>query len=121
MWDLTAGGSALAGDTSQKSVERELLEELGIELSFENDRPAITINFDEGFDDIYVIEKDIDISSLTLQSEEVQEVRWARLEEVLKMIDEGTFLPYHKSLIELLFFMRNHRGARTRKDRTLVK
>ena len=31
MWDVTAGGSALAGDTSQQAASRELKEEVGIE------------------------------------------------------------------------------------------
>ena len=47
-----------------------------------------------------------------------QAVRWAALEEILEMIDDGRFIPYEKGLIELLFFQRNHRGAHTRKDTT---
>ena len=30
------------------------------------------------------------------------------------MIDSGTFIPYHRSLIELLFFLRDHSGTHTR-------
>ena len=34
MWDLTAGGSALAGDSSQQAASRELLEEVGNYILF---------------------------------------------------------------------------------------
>lgn len=63
MWDLTVGGSAISGDTSQLAAEREVYEEIGYKLSLDGIRPALTINFQEGFDDIYLIQKDIEISN----------------------------------------------------------
>lgn len=114
MWDITVGGSAVSGDTSQLAAEREVYEEIGYKLSLYGIRPALTINFDKGFDDIYLIQKDIDISKLKLQYEEVQSVKWASKDEILSMIDEEIFIPYHKSLIDLLFFMRNSKNSYTR-------
>ncbi len=113
MWDISVGGSAVSGDTSQSAAEREVLEEIGYKISLENTRPVITIHFDHGFDDIYTITEDIDINKLSLQPEEVQTVKWADEEDIIRMIDEGIFIPYHKELIKLLFFMRNHRGTLT--------
>ena len=66
--------------------------------------------------DIYAITKDLQLSELQLQPEEVQAVKWASLEEIVAMIDSGEFIPYHKDLIGLLFFMRNHRGTFIRED-----
>lgn len=114
MWDITVGGSAVSGDTSQLAAEREVYEEIGYKLSLDGIRPSLTINFDKGFDDIYLIQKYIDISKLKLQYEEVQSVKWASKEEILSMIDEEIFIPYHKSLIDLLFFMRNSKNSHTR-------
>lgn len=114
MWDITVGGSAVSGDTSQLAAEREVYEEIGYKLSLDGIRPSLTINFDKGFDDIYLIQKDIDISKLKLQYEEVQSVKWASKEEILSMIDEDIFIPYHKSLIDLLFFMRTSKNSHTR-------
>ncbi len=111
MWDITVGGSAVSGDTSQTAAEREVLEEIGYKINLKNHRPVITIHFDHGFDDIYTYTADIDIESLELQPEEVQAVKWATIDEILEMIEKGIFIPYHKELIKLLFFMRNHRGA----------
>ena len=110
-WDLTVGGCAVAGDTSRTAAEREVREEIGLELDLSDIRPSLTLNFDGGFDDYYVLTQEVDPSSLHLQEEEVQAVRWAAQEEILRMIDDGLFIPYEKSLIGLLFFCRNHRGA----------
>ena len=55
---------------------------------------------------------------LTLQPEEVQRVRWAGLEEILQMIDDGSFIPYEKNLIRLLFWRRDHSSAHTKSDPT---
>lgn len=118
LWDISMGGAATAGDTSQKAAEREVMEELGLKLDLSGVRPGFTINFSEGFDDFYFITKDLDLSELRLQPEEVQAVRWADREEILQMIREGTFIPYHEPLIEMMFYYRNHKGSHTHPDRS---
>ncbi len=121
MWDISSGGSALAGDTSQQAASRELLEEIGIDYSLEGIRPAMTIYFDGGFNDIYTVNMDVDINSLQLQPSEVAEVRWATEEEILEMMKQKEFVLYKSSFISLLFFLRNHNGAFTHKDPTKQK
>lgn len=118
MWDVTAGGSALAGDTSQQAASRELKEEVGIEYDLTDVRPAMTIYFDGGFNDIYTINMDVDIDSLQLQESEVEQVKWATEEEILEMLHNKEFVLYKTSFISLLYFLRNHNGAFTHKDPT---
>ena len=118
MWDITAGGSAIAGDSSQTAAMRELREEVGIDVNLENVRPAMTIYFDGGFNDIYTINMDVDIDSLELQTAEVEQVKWATEEEILEMLHEKEFVLYKTSFISLLYFLRNHNGAFTHKDPT---
>lgn len=111
MWDLTVGGSATTGDTSQTAAQRELYEEIGLKLDLQQMRPHLTINFERGFDDYYLIEEDVQLHTLTLQYEEVQSVKWASKEEILTMIKNGEFIPYYESLIQLLFDSRKQCGA----------
>lgn len=118
LWDISVGGSAVAGDSSRSAAERETLEELGLAIDLTDERPSMTLYWENGFDDYYLLTMDLDLNTLRLQPEEVQTVRWAGKEEILQMIDDGRFIPYDKSQIELLFFRRNHRGAHTRKDTT---
>lgn len=111
MWDITVGGSAISGETSQTAIERELFEEIGLKINLQSIQPQLTINFDIGFDDVYLIERDVNISDLVLQFEEVQQVKWATLEEILQKIDNGVFIPYYKSLIQLFFDMKKQYGC----------
>ena len=111
LWDISAAGSAIAGESSGQAAERELYEELGIRHDFSGVRPHLTVNFNRGFDDVYLVVKDVDLADLKLQPEEVQNAKWATEEEVLQMIEEGTFIPYHKGLIQTYFGMRNGYGT----------
>ena len=113
MWDISAAGSALAGESSGQAAERELYEELGIRHSFDGVRPHLTVQFNRGFDDIYLVVKNVDLADLTLQPEEVQNAKWATEEEVIQMMEEGIFIPYHKSLIQTYFAMRHGYGTHT--------
>nr|WP_193437488.1 NUDIX domain-containing protein [Sporolactobacillus pectinivorans] len=117
MWDVTVGGSAVSGETSCSAAEREAFEELGYKIDLANIRPSLTVNFENGFDDFYLVEGDMDTSGLKLQYKEVQQVRWTSKSDIFSMIDSQVFIPYHKSLIELLFDMRKQMGAHQSEDR----
>ena len=118
LWDVTVGGSAISGDNSRTAAERETREELGLAIDLSHVRPSLTIHWEHGFDDFYILTQPVDLETLHLQYEEVQAVRWASKEEILHLIDTGEFIPYEKGLIELLFFRRNHRTIQTKKDTT---
>ena len=109
MWDITVGGSALSGETSIQAAERETHEEIGYKIDLSKERPFFTINFDVGFDDYYLVEREIEIKGLSLQYDEVQQVKWASREEILQLIEERKFIDYW--FTDLLFDMRKHRGG----------
>lgn len=111
LWDLSAGGGVVAGETSWQAAQRETMEELGLSLDLSGERPALSVSFPRGFDDIYLVEYPVDLAALTLQKEEVQAVRWAGQEEIHAMIAAGTFIPYHGGLIDLLFGMQRVPGS----------
>ena len=117
LWDVTVGGSAISGDSSRSAAERETLEELGLSIDLTDIRPTMTIYWEHGFDDYYALTQDVDLDALHLQYEEVQAVRWASLEEILQMIDDGRFIPYEKSLISFLFSRRLNRTSHTREEK----
>ena len=116
MWDVSVGGSAVEGDNSSTAAARELGEELGIEYDFASEKPLFTVYFPGGFDDYYAIRKNVEPEELHLQYEEVAETRWADLTEILSMVEEGSFIPYRKELLTLLFRMRDGNGALIREE-----
>ena len=114
LWDVSIGGGVDAGETSRHGAEREFQEELGYRLDLTGVRPSVTVNFPEGFDDFYIVRRDLDLSCLTLQREEVAGVRWASLTEVLAMHASGAFIPYPESFLRFLFDMREQFGFSTK-------
>lgn len=112
MWDVTAGGSAVAGDSSYEAAEREVFEEIGLRLDLSDVRPWMTMHFDYGFDDWYVVNvEDVDLGSLVLQESEVQAVKWASCDEILAMRASGEFIPYYEHFLQLLFSRSGTYGA----------
>jgi len=109
-WDLSVGGCVNAGETCRQAAERECLEELGYSLDLTGVRPSVTVNFENGFDDFYIVERDVKVSSLRLQKSEVSEVCWATLDEVLSLLAEERFVVYPESFLRFLFDMRGAFG-----------
>ena len=114
-WDFSAGGAAICGEDSQRAAERETLEELGVAIDLSKERPAITINFDEederGFDDYYLIKKNIQINKIMFNINDVQKIKWASEEEILEMIEKGEFKNFYKCFIQLLFILNQRKST----------
>ena len=94
LYDTSSAGHIPAGEEPLPSALRELHEELGIaaqpeELHFAG---IFRIRYEKVFHDrlfrdnevtwVYVYARPVDIASLTLQTEELDEVRWFDLDEV---------------------------------------
>ena len=94
IWDISAAGSVLQGEDSRMAAIREVKEELGIEINLDGLRPHFTINFDQGFDDYWFIEQEIDLKDITLQPEEVVDAKWVQEDELIKLLEAGQFIPY---------------------------
>lgn len=94
MWDVTAGGHVLAGEFGFEAIIREAKEELGIELnknemtflgsSISTNNKADIIN--KHFNEYYIVNKDLDETRLTLQKEEVTEVKWIDKNDIIQKI-----------------------------------
>ena len=70
-WDVSVGGSAIAGETSRRAAERETREELGLSIDLKDAHPALSVYWDQGFDDYYTLTTAFELSQLRLQYEEV--------------------------------------------------
>lgn len=97
LWDISAGGHVLAGEFGFEAIIREIKEELGIDID-KNDilfiGSAISTNIKSNiinnhFNEYYIVNKDVDISKLTLQKEEVSEVKWFNKEEIITRIKDN--------------------------------
>ena len=116
LWDFSVGGSVEAGETSSQGAERELLEELGLKANLSDVLPSFSINFEQGFDDFYIINYDINSEDIVFQKEEVQAVKWATKGEIIDMIRRGEFINFRESLVDLLFSFNEKRYGTFDKD-----
>lgn len=103
MWDITVGGSALAGETSQQAAHRELKEELGLDRDFSRLTPVFTVKGTNYFDDYYYLFEDTDLSTLHFQPDEVQSAAWKSFAEAKQEIETGDFIPY--DTLDVMEFM----------------
>ena len=90
MWSMSCEGHISAGQEPIQGALRELKEELDLDLkqkqlnlAFTYKRSAKYSNSFIGnhFIDVYVIKKDIDLLDLTIQEEEISEVKWIKLDD----------------------------------------
>ena len=93
-WDFSAAGGVQAGEDLATAARRELFEELGLDHDFSKSPSRLTFAFDEGWDEVFFLKQDLDISQLKLQASEVAAVQWASQEEVRHMADQGDFIPF---------------------------
>lgn len=94
MWDLSSGGHVDSGEHGFQAIQRELHEELGLdiqtsEMTFIGSGLSTNIKGDiinKHLNEYYVVNKDIDLASLRLQETEVDEVKWVDKEEIINRI-----------------------------------
>lgn len=87
----TTGGHVTYGDTGIFTAQKELKEELGIDVSLEELKYIDTLKYPKAYCEIYYLSKEIDLEKIQLQEEEVEKVEWMTEEEIERLIQSGKF------------------------------
>ncbi|MGE5627312.1 MAG: NUDIX hydrolase [Solirubrobacterales bacterium] len=95
LWDCATAGAAALGDDSAMAAYRESKEELGIDIDMTRAEMLFTDKFSFGFDDIWLVKQNINIEDITLQTEEVANIRWASEKDIRNMAVRGEFIDYY--------------------------
>lgn len=90
MWDSAAAGAVREHESPAGAAVREAGEELGIAAREEDLQFLFTAEFEQGFDDYYLLTIDEE-TPLQIQAEEVSRAEWFDTEEVLDLIDDALF------------------------------
>ena len=113
----SVAGHQSSGEDEIKGIKREFEEEIGIKVNVSELEYLFTFTqevvenngkfLDNMFYDIYLLEKDIDLNKLTLQEEEVSEVKYMYFKDFEKLIErKDTDIVNHpiewKKLFEIL-------------------
>lgn len=99
--DLYDEKKELTGETSKQGIITEIKEELGINVIEQNIKLLKTIKTKDDFVDIYYLREDIDIKKIKIQKEEVENVKWATIDEINELIKNEDFSESHIEFFKL--------------------
>ncbi len=100
----TIGGSAIAGETSIEAVLRENKEEMGFDLNPDSLTTPVRMlrTWNQSITDMYVAYQDVPIELVKPDPNEVEQVRWAGVDEVKAMLADGSFFRYKDAYFDVL-------------------
>ena len=101
VWGV-AGGSAISGESSLDAALREVKEEL--RLSFEPDalKRLYRVRYKSVFSDLWIVCRDINLKDVRMQKEEVSEVKYACIDEILSMMESNEFINFGEAYMSFL-------------------
>ena len=91
----STGGHVLYGEDLKGAITRELQEELGLDVLSDELKFMGSMLLGIPFFDVYHLNKDIDVSKLNLQKEEVSEVSFMSKSEINELIDNDLMIKSH--------------------------
>ena len=92
-WEPTLGSATIEDDDSISAALREVREELGVML---NSQAGILIKRFKSRNvifDVWLFRQEVDVSTVVLQEEEVDEFMWATESKIKELIKKGEFIP----------------------------
>lgn len=97
LWDMPSAGHVVSGETSIQGAIRETYEELGIQT---NEDDYIFIGeyiYDDFFEiaQVYLLKLDLNISSFSIQKEEVSQIKWLSFDEFKSLFYSNDFVPFN--------------------------
>ena len=89
----TTGGHPKSGENSLEGIFTEVKEELGINIS----QPKLfkQASGKNTYCDLYYLKENIDIANISIQEEEVEEVKWASIDEINTLMKNDKFNKGH--------------------------
>ena len=99
-WDIAVGGHIGSGEKDFDAVKRELYEELGIKSNdikfIKKYKEELNNNgiHNKEIVSLYLLEDDISIKDITIQKEELSEVKWITKEEMEELINDNYVIPH---------------------------
>lgn len=99
-WEFN-GGSAVSGDDSYQAIVREIKEETGVEIISKGEVIS-TYTFEDFAScivDVWYFEQVVDLNDTVCQKGEVSEIKKANSETILKMYNQGIFMPNAKKIM----------------------
>ena len=102
VWAVTSG-SVVAGEESLTAARRELREELGIDLPEEEFFSLGRMVRRNSLCDVWLVRRNVAVPDMHLQREEVSQVRWVTVEQLVDMLRRRQFHHYGAGYFRFVF------------------
>lgn len=109
LWDTSASGAVQAGEEPWQAAEREIMEELGIEIHLEDIPVNFSMTFSRGFDDYWILEYPIKPDELKVPNPEVEACLFADRETFEALVSAREAIPY--AMTDLFYGYKGRDGA----------
>jgi len=96
---LPVSGHITSGETPKEAIIRETKEEIGLDISNEDVKDVGSFIIDRPVRFIFYLKKDIDLTTLKLQPEEVESVSYKSATEMMYLIEKGLMHPVHRDIV----------------------
>ena len=94
----STGGHIDSGETPLESIKRETKEELGLDIDKENVVELGYLLYDKPIRFVFYLKKNVDVSDLKIQEEEVESVKFMSVDEINNLIDNGLMVESHAKI-----------------------
>lgn len=115
LWAISIAGHVRSGEESLDAAIREIKEEISLDIDTNKLKYLFSIKRSQPYkdrtlnvhDDIYILNVDLDVSTLAIQKEELSELKFINYKEYEQLLknNDPSFVPYseeHKLLFEYL-------------------
>jgi isopentenyldiphosphate isomerase len=86
LWSNT-GGAVQAGESSVEGALRELSEEMGINVTKDDLKFIASYKRKNDYADVWLLKRNIDVSDIVMQEDEVQAVKWVSRKKFEEMLE----------------------------------
>ena len=117
LWSLFVRGHVQAGESSIDACKREIKEEIGIDINEDELEFLYTLKekakkkdyIENMFYDTYILRKDIDIKDITIQKEELNDIKFISIDEVKKQIEDSNkeYVPNDEDYKRIFEYLKN--------------
>ena len=98
----STGGHIVSGEDAIVSIRREVLEEIGIDVSSDDIKELGFLLYDRPLRYLFYLKKDIDLKDIVVQQEEVEFVKYMSVEEINELIEKNLITKSHGILFKEL-------------------
>ncbi|MBQ9657744.1 MAG: NUDIX domain-containing protein [Clostridia bacterium] len=104
LWDMACAGHVEAGESAKMGAIREAKEELGIDVSENEMQFMFEYIEDDAWEigQVFFFKLDKEAKEMTLQEEEVEEVKWVSFEEFKNLLYSDKWVPMDKKIKDLV-------------------